>query len=97
MRRPLHHRATALLATALLAGCAAQPRVPAYLSSGTADHLPPVLIGFLHGFLAPITVVLSMIGDVRIYAWPNGGWPYDLGFVVGFLVFVAAISALARR
>ena len=88
---------TPLLAVAGLSACASQPHVPPYLTYPVIDRLPAVVLGFFHGFLAPLAVLLSLIGDVRIYSWPNAGWPYDLGFVLGFATFVVLVSSMVRR
>jgi hypothetical protein len=36
-----------------------------------------------HGFAAPVTLFLGWLWDGRIYAFPNAGWFYDLGFMIG--------------
>lgn len=72
------HRALAvgLIMSVLLTGCATQPPV----SGGEA---PGFWLGFLHGVIAPISLIASLFYDVRIYAFPNSGWWYDFGFVLG--------------
>jgi hypothetical protein len=65
----------------LLAACATQP-MP------NAGNLP----GFLEGFWNGITIFFSLIGHlidptIRIYAFPNSGGWYDLGFFVGTATF----------
>jgi hypothetical protein len=65
-----------LVAAALLAGCATQPP----LSGGDA---PGFWLGLLHGAIAPFSLIASFFYDVRIYAFPNSGWWYDLGFFLG--------------
>ncbi len=88
---------TPLVAAAALSACASQPHAPPFMYYAPLDRLPAVLLGFFHGFLAPLTLLLSLIGDARIYSWPNGGWPYDLGFVLGFTTFVTLVSSMVRR
>jgi hypothetical protein len=63
----------------LLTSCATQPQP----NSETPD-LPGFFSGLWHG----LTIVFSLIGhlfdnDIRIYAFPNSGGWYDLGFVLG--------------
>ena len=46
--------------------------------------LPGFWKGFWHGCIAPITFFVSIFSDhVRIYAAPNSGLWYDLGFMLG--------------
>jgi hypothetical protein len=51
------------------------------------EEVPPDAPGFMFGFLQGLTMLFALIGsfffDVRIYAFPNSGWPYDLGYVIG--------------
>ena len=91
---------TVLVCTAVslsVTACASQPHFPPYMTSALVDRLPAVAIGFGHGFVAPLAVVMSLVGEVRIYSWPNGGWPYDFGFVLGFLSIAGIVSYLIRR
>jgi hypothetical protein len=37
------------------------------------------------GFL--FSLIASLFVDVRIYAYPNSGWWYDLGFILGVMAF----------
>lgn len=74
----------------LLAGCAAQP-------AGHPDA-PGFGSGFLHGLTALFALAASLFMDVRVYAFPNAGFGYDLGFVAGFALCMLAImlSVMAR-
>jgi hypothetical protein len=65
-----------LALAALLCACATQP-------PPTAFNPPGFWSGLLHGAVAPFALVVSFFSDVRIYAFPNSGWWYDLGFVIG--------------
>lgn len=57
--------------------------------------------GIWHGLLAPYSLVARwFITDVVMYAIPNNGWFYDLGFLIGSggsipLGWLAAIIATA--
>jgi hypothetical protein len=62
---------------AVLAACATQPVLP------TAVGVPGFWFGLLHGVIAPFALIGSLFSDVRIYAVPNSGWWYDLGFYLG--------------
>lgn len=66
-----------LLLVGLAVGCAHQPGIGAYL------EVPGFWSGLWHGVIVPFSFVGSIFTDVRIYAWPNGGVWYDLGFLLG--------------
>jgi len=51
--------------------------------SGLTDHPPGFFMGLWHGLLAPWTLILRWFMDIRMYAVPNSGWFYDLGFLIG--------------
>jgi len=81
-----------LLASALTACAATQPAPP------PAAGAPGFFFGFWHGFIAPITFVVSVFSDtVRIYAYPNGGLWYDLGFMLGISGFSGGLFAGSRN
>jgi hypothetical protein len=62
-----------------MVSCAAQPPPE---SMGT----PGFWWGLLHGFIAPFSLIGSFFhSEIRVYAAPNSGWWYDLGFVIGIL------------
>jgi hypothetical protein len=66
-----------IAAAATLAACATQP-------SPAAFEPPGFFYGFLHGLTVPFSLIGAFFTDVRIYAFPNSGWWYDLGFFLGF-------------
>jgi len=76
-------RALAALAlAAALAACAAQD------VTATAPGAPGFLLGLWHGFIFPISWLLSLfMPDVAIYAVPNNGGWYDFGYFLGIVVF----------
>ena len=90
-----HSRSLALLGLAAvavtLAACATQPH----------PNLPASPPGFfsalLHGFIAPFALVAGILFDTRIYAFPNSGWWYDLGFLIGLLPWTGGAAVGARR
>lgn len=53
---------------------------------GEPDNAPGILLGFLHGLIALPALVGSLLLEIRIYAFPNSGFLYDLGFCVGFFL-----------
>lgn len=74
---------------AIVNACAEQP-IPTDIS-----QVPGFWIGLVHGFLA----LFSLLGEVftkhRIYASPNSGSLYDLGFVIGTAVFFRGSRTVA--
>lgn len=83
---------TVLLAL-LLASCAAtQPSAVPHIDA------PGFWKGLWHGFIAPITFIISLFSEhVRIYAFPNAGRWYDFGFMLGISGFSGGIFAGSRR
>jgi hypothetical protein len=76
---------------ALLAGCATTPAVE------IADY-PGFLRGLWHGLIAPIAFVGSLFRDqIAIYAFPNSGGWYDLGFLLGLSAWGGGGHAATRR
>ena len=65
----------------LLAACAHQPP-----PSGGAP-LPGFLLGLVHGYISLFSLIASLFFQVRIYEFPNNGFFYDLGFVIGAFAF----------
>ncbi len=60
----------------LLSACATRPM------GHSGD--PALVRGFIDGLLAPISFVFSLFSDhIRMYAFPNIGRWYDLGFLMG--------------
>jgi hypothetical protein len=78
--------ATLLFVALVLAGCAQQPP-----PSGGAP-LPGFLLGLLHGYISLFALIASLFFEVRIYAFPNNGFFYDLGFIIGAFAFYGSGS-----
>jgi hypothetical protein len=53
-------------------------------------HVAGILLGLWHGFISPVTLVLSFPNpDFQIYEVHNDGSPYNLGFLLGVaIVFI---------
>ncbi len=68
-----------------LAGCAYQPVHQAYDSPGFFG-------GLVHCWISPIALVLGFFSDIRVYSFPNSGWLYDLGFVLGISTWGGAAA-----
>jgi hypothetical protein len=64
-----------------MASCAHQPP-----PSGAAP-LPGFLLGLLHGYISLFSMIASLFFEVRIYEYPNAGFFYDLGFIIGAFAF----------
>ena len=76
---------TSPLLMLLVAGCAHQPPAP-------GSDLPGFFLGLLQGYISLFSLIGSLFFDVRIYAFPNSGWWYDLGFVLGVMAFYGSGS-----
>ena len=77
--RPALALSLALAATA----CARQPEIVV-----TPCDPPGFFLGLVQGFF----IIFAFIGtffdsDIAIYAVPNSGWPYNLGFIIGAALF----------
>lgn len=78
------------LAAIVLPGCAHQPPPLPFESPGFFK-------GLLHGFLIVGSLLGSLFTDVRIYAFPNSGFWYDLGYFLGASAFLGGGAHSARR
>jgi hypothetical protein len=78
----------ALFAVAgLVSACAVQPHL------AQARGAPGFFFALLHGFIAPVSLIGGIFLDIRIYAFPNSGWFYDLGFLLGLSVWGGGAAA----
>lgn len=77
----------------VLAGC--MPGTGVY----TNTHPASFLHGVWHGWIAPISLIISIFNDpaVRIYEVQNSGWPYDLGFYMAIISGFGGISLFRRK
>jgi hypothetical protein len=69
----------------LLSSCATQP-------TAEAHDAPSFISGLLHGFLSLFSLIGSFFWDIRVYAFPNSGRWYDVGFVIGAACFFGAVG-----
>jgi hypothetical protein len=72
-----------LVAATVLSACATQP-------SMQVPDAPGFWSGLLHGFTILISLIGSIFLDIRIYAFPNAGIGYDVGFFLGTTVFLGS-------
>ena len=71
---------------------------PPFDAAASIEPIPGFFKGFWHGFIAPISFIVSLFTkEVRIYAFPNAGRWYDLGFMLGIHGFSGGLFAGARR
>jgi hypothetical protein len=71
-----------------LVACATQPVPDAY-------NPPGFLLGLLHGFTCLFALIGELFTNYRIYAFPNRGGFYDLGFVIGAIAAFGGSAAAA--
>ena len=77
------------IALACLLSCATQP-------AAEAVSPPGFLMGFVHGLIMPFSLLGSLFKDVRIYAFPNSGVWYDVGYFLGASALLGGGGAKAR-
>jgi hypothetical protein len=63
-------------------------------TGGGAYDAPGFFMGIWHGLIAPWSLLLRIFMDIKMYAFPNSGWPYDFGFLIG-IAFSLPIGWLA--
>jgi hypothetical protein len=77
--------------TLALAACATQPVPP-------PAGAPGFWLGLVQGIIAPLALIASLFSDVRIYAFPNAGGWYDLGYFLGIAaVLGGGVSVNVRQ
>jgi hypothetical protein len=70
-----------MMIAVLVSACATQPTIP-------SPDAPGFWAGMMHGFGILVSLLGSLLIDIRIYAFPNDGFAYDLGFFIGASVFI---------
>lgn len=86
--RPIFLFLSLLGITFFLAGCATQ-------SCETPASIPGFWKGLLHGFIIFFSFIGSLFTDWTIYAYPNKGPWYDLGFMIGASIFFGGSGGAA--
>lgn len=79
-----------VVAAVTLVGCAHQ-------TAWATGAKPGFFKGLLHGFLIFFSLVASIFTDVRIYAYPNTGIWYDVGYFLGASAFLGGSSTAGAR
>ena len=78
--------------TIILAAC-----VPTEAPSAIQPSAPGFLLGVWHGFVFPVTFILSLFtDDIAVYAVPNNGTWYDFGYFIG-IVFLGVGARSSKR
>lgn len=82
--------AVTVAALLLLTSCAADGNAAA----GGAGSQPGFLYGLWHGFITPVTFLISLFtDDVGIYEVRNTGAWYDFGYVLGLSIIFSGGGA----
>lgn len=68
----------------------------AFQFSSFPAMLPGFWVGLLHGATALLSLLASLVTDTRIYSFPNAGFSYDAGFVLGFAVAHGMALSISR-
>ncbi|NND32928.1 MAG: hypothetical protein HKN76_10075 [Saprospiraceae bacterium] len=79
----------------VIAGCASPEPIDPCLNPNDEQGF---LFGLIHGFLAPLTFIISLFSDdVTMYAVNNNETWYNLGFLLGIGGFSGGIFKGSRR
>ncbi|MCF7914528.1 MAG: hypothetical protein K9L66_05120 [Spirochaetaceae bacterium] len=73
-----------------ISGCATH-------QSGVVENPPGFFHGLLHGFLILFSFVGSLFTDYEMYAIPNSGTWYNLGYLLGASAFLGGGGSRAKR
>ncbi len=58
------------------------------------ERVAGVLLGIWHGFISPVTMVLSFVNpDLQMYEVHNDGSQYNLGFLLGAAIIFVVLGA----
>jgi hypothetical protein len=83
----------------VLAACSAGVNPDVGTHPAVIDHPAGFWLGLWHGFIAPVTFVISLFKDsVNVYEVHNSGNWYDFGFVFGLsMIFGGSHARRAKR
>ncbi|OFW62577.1 MAG: hypothetical protein A2135_00140 [Actinobacteria bacterium RBG_16_67_15] len=83
----------------LLAACSAGVNPDVGTAPAVVDHPAGFWLGLWHGFITPVTFVISLFKDsVNVYEVHNSGNWYDFGFVFGLsMIFGGSHGARHKR
>lgn len=54
-----------------------------FIERGVSVNTPGLVSGLWHGMVAPYALILGLFTNVGVYAYPNAGFAYDAGFLLG--------------
>lgn len=74
-----------------LSSCAYQP------FPSLSDTVPGFFMGILHGVILPFAFIGSIFTECRIYAFPNSGFFYDFGYLIGVSLMFGGGGASSGR
>ena len=72
----------------VLAACASQPHPKEF------SDAPGFFSGVFHGATFITAFLIGVFSDVRMYAFPNSGVWYDLGFIIGIPIQLGLVTIL---
>jgi hypothetical protein len=90
MKRMAYLKPIIIFLILICAGCATQPHP-------SASDPPGFLSGLVHGFLILFSFIGSIFTDIRIYAFPNTGLWYDLGYLIGAGLFLGGAGGSSSQ
>ena len=101
--KPIAKIACALIVLSLLSACVAGSAEAHHMAQ--SGGLNQLLLGFWHGLIAPVTLVVEIINQFAPHAtpWPvrfferDSGVLYDIGFYLGLVFGPSALFATSRR
>lgn len=66
--------------------------------SAISPEAPGFMLGVWHGFVFPVSFVLSLFtDDIAVYAVPNNGHWYDFGYFAGICFLGVGARSSKRR
>ncbi len=68
---------------------------PLFNKPGPNGRVAGILLGIWHGFISPVTIVLSFVNkDLQMYEVHNDGGPYNLGFLIGLVIWFVVLGLI---
>lgn len=68
---------------------------PLFSKPGPRGGVAGILLGIWHGFISPVTIVLSFVNkDSQMYEVYNDGGPYNLGFIIGVAIWFVVLGLI---
>ena len=92
-------RSLLVIVVAGLALTACVPTANPFLGESLAPQPPAgFLLGVWHGFIVLFTFITSLFTDaVGVYEVHNAGWSYNLGYLIGIMMFFGGGGAGSSR